>query len=498
MSFSSRHSADLSGQLTPFTNAHQLAVYIRIDPADASLAAVQHTAAMLVNMLARLQGVVKGISIDCPADVPLCGRITTFAGGEVPLDEALAYEVKEIGIVPLAEHADHIVINIGRQRCDGATLNIYGEGWWGGVFTEFISASGASSLPFGPYTAAAIATAEVFKLSRILPSKRIELRDVFFSTWSQRATTAPDTAGPNEIRADLTGSLLIGVGAVGCAFLHSLWAMNPTGTMAIADNDAKGIDDTNLNRYCIFGVSSVGERKASEAKKKLHDATFLIDASDTSFEKLYEHQPNRFELVISAVDNNDARAAIQDKYPAAILSASTSDLRAEILLCGPPGEGACLRCFNPPPRKPSDNELRADLSKLPEKIAAIVAELQISMQDASEWVESGRCSVTGSRMLELLQRDRSEPVQFAVPFASVMAGVLLAAETVKLLAGSGNSLGLISNRTSIQFHNLIVRENSRTFLARDPNCPKCSSGAGLEIWRSRSAKKLFVSPQSSH
>jgi molybdopterin/thiamine biosynthesis adenylyltransferase len=165
----------------------------------------------------------------------------------------------------------------------------------------------------------------------------------------------------------------------------------------IDNNDVKGIDDTNLNRYCIFGVGSIGKQKASEAKEKLPDATFLIHASDTSFEELYEHQPNRFKLVVSAVDNNDARAAIQDKYPATILSASTSDLRAELLRCGPPGKGACLRCFNPPPQKPSEDELRGNPLKLPEKIAAIVAELHISMHEAREWVESGRCSITGSR-----------------------------------------------------------------------------------------------------
>jgi molybdopterin/thiamine biosynthesis adenylyltransferase len=270
--------------------------------------------------------------------------------------------------------------------------------------------------------------------------------------------------------------------------------MSPTGTLVIADNDIKGIDATNLNRYSIFSVASVGKQKASEAKKMLHDATFSIQASDASFEDLYEQQPNRFPLVISAVDNNDARSAIQDKYPGAILSASTSNLRAELLHCGPPGDGACLRCFNPPPHRLSDNELRTNLSKLPEKIAAIVSKLNVSMEEAREWVESGKCSVTGSRMLDQLQREHSEPIQFAVPFASVMAGILLAGETVKLLARSGNCLGATANRTSIQFFNPMVRENSRTFLARDPNCPKCSSGASLAVWKSRSAKTAGVSP----
>jgi molybdopterin/thiamine biosynthesis adenylyltransferase len=492
MSFSSRHSADLNGQLTSFTDVHQQAVRIRIDRTDAGLAAVQHTAAMLVNMLSRLHGVVKGISIDCPAQVPLCGRITPLASRRLPLDEALADEVREIGVVPLAEYPDLIIVNVGRQRYEGARLNIYGEGWWGGVFTQSVPASGESSLPFGPYVAAAIATAEVFKLCRLLPSKRVELRDAFFSTWSHRAMTAPDTNGPNEIEADLTGSLLAGVGAVGCSFLHTLWTMNLSGTLVIADNDIKGIDDSNLNRYCLFGVPSIGKQKASEAKKQLYDATFLIQASDTSFEELYEGRPNRFELVISAVDNNDARGAIQDKYPATILSASTSDLRAELLCCGPPGEGACLRCFNPPVQKPSDDVLRANLLKLPERIATIADDLHISMQEARDWVESGKCSVTGSQMLELLQREHSEPIQFAVPFTSVMAGVLLAAEFVKMLAGFDTSFGTISNRASVQFFNLLARERARTFLARDPDCPKCASGVGLEVWQSRSARSPLM------
>ena len=485
MAFSSRHSDDLSGQLTPFADARQLAVRVHISDIEAPLAAVQHVASMLVNMLCRLEGVVKSISIDCPAHVPLAGRVTPLSPRGLLLDQALAHLCENIGVVPLGTGPSQVLIHIGRSAEPDAELNVYGEGWWGGIFTKSVAGTGESALPFGPYIAAAIATAELFKLARILPSKRTDRRDAFFSAWSHEASAIPDMRGPKEVAATLVSVGLAGVGAVGCAFLHTLWASDTVGTLEIADNDDRGVDDTNLNRYCLFGTGSIGEQKASGAKRILHDAGFRITASDKSFDALYNHLPNRFDLVISAVDGNEARAMIQDKYPPGILSASTSDLRVEVLRCGPPGEGACLRCFNPPPKKPSDEELRAKLSQTPAELAALVTELAISFDEAQELVESGKCSETGSQMLETLQRERTEPIQFAVPFTSVMAGTLLAAETIKRLAGGEESLGDRTNRASIQFFDPLARRNARTFLGRDPHCPKCANGPALGVWKHR-------------
>jgi len=483
--FSSRHSGDLGGRLTPFADAHQLAVRIHISEVDAPSAAAQHVASMLVNMLSRLEGVVKSVAIDCPTRVPLAGRVAPLSHRDEPLDQALVGMCKRIGVVPLGTSPSQILIHVGREAESGADLNVYGEAWWGGIFTHSVAGTGESALPFGPYIAAAIATGEIFKLARILPSKRTARRDVFFSAWSHIASALPDTGGPNEITSVLEKVGLAGVGAVGCAFLHALWAMDAVGTLEIADNDAHGVEDTNLNRYCLFGANSIGKQKAFEAQRILSDARFRINASDKSFDVLYDQQPNRFDLVVSAVDSNEARAMIQDKYPPVTLSASTLDLRAEVLRCGPPGEGACLRCFNPPPMKPSDEELRVSLSQMPAKLAAMVGELVVSSDEAREWVESGKCSETGSRMLEMLQRNHREPLQFAVPFVSVMAGTLLAAETIKQLAGGHGCLDGQTNRVSIQFFDPLARGNARTFLGRDHRCPKCADGPALQIWKTR-------------
>ena len=42
-------------------------------------------------------------------------------------------------------------------------------------------------------------------------------------------------------------------------------------------------------------------------------------------------------ILVSAVDTNRGREALQNRYPPRILSASTRDLRAEALRAGPPG-----------------------------------------------------------------------------------------------------------------------------------------------------------------
>ena len=70
-------------------------------------------------------------------------------------------------------------------------------------------------------------------------------------------------------------------------------------------------------------------------------------------------------LLISAVDTNRSRAQLQqDFWPARLLAASTRDLRAEVLRCGPPAEGRCLSCFNPPEVDVPDDVRREQLRDL--------------------------------------------------------------------------------------------------------------------------------------
>lgn len=72
----------------------------------------------------------------------------------------------------------------------------------------------------------------------------------------------------------------------------------------------------------------------------------------------FQDSPDIPTLLVAAVDTNRAREALQQRYPPRIISASTRDLRAEVLRVGPPGIGACLRCYNTPEPITADETLR--------------------------------------------------------------------------------------------------------------------------------------------
>ena len=80
---------------------------------------------------------------------------------------------------------------------------------------------------------------------------------------------------------------LAGVGAVGCALIHTLWACpGIQGKVILADNDPEGVDETNLNRYALFGLESVGHPKAKEAARIARDSPILWEPFDLGIEDI--------------------------------------------------------------------------------------------------------------------------------------------------------------------------------------------------------------------
>ena len=103
---SDRHEGDLGGRLEPFAKARQVAVTVVAAPGTAHLAAAQHTAWMLVNLLARAVGIVTIVRVTCPPLVPVADRVIPLASRDLPLREALVAGGQAIGAVPV-EAAGH-------------------------------------------------------------------------------------------------------------------------------------------------------------------------------------------------------------------------------------------------------------------------------------------------------------------------------------------------------------------------------------------------------
>ncbi len=463
---------------------------VEIPKAVAETAAAQHTAWMLINVLARFEGVVHRLGVRCPPGVKLSGQVVPLAGRDLDLATALVTGGNAIGVVPVEANLSlerTVVIGPGPGYAGRPDLFVIGSGWCGGISVNppGIDAQGDSStLPFGPYVAACIAAGELFKAARMRPGSYVAPQAAYYSCWNHLASETLNSDGPRALEIALDASL-VGVGAVGSAVMHTLWACSALrGTMVLVDNDAKGLDVSNLNRYSIFGKAAVGRQKATCAAEVLSDTTIRWLPHDIAIESFALTSPR----VVSAVDRNTARAAIQNQYPARIFSGSTLDLRAEVLRCGPPGVGACLRCFNEPERLPPDDELRAKLKAADKaELAALAESVGLTVAEANEWIATGRCGLAGERLLPLLRQSDGEPA-FAVAFVSVMSGVMLAAELLKDHLVHAAPLNEDRQRAVFQFFSPLARSNRAVAFLRDPRCPMCApKSAACGIWTHRYA-----------
>ena len=501
---SDRHESDLGGRFRPFTDTEVTAITVVISPNSAHLAPVQHTGWMLINLLARLEGVVESIGFVCPPGVALQGKIVPFAPAENDFRTAVLQGAKKIGIVtvvPDMMYNSILEVGIGidagsvglAQPISKRRLYVYGEGWWGGVSQEEIGGTGHSPLPFGPYTAACFAVAEVYKAARMNPDSYEPVRSVFYSTWLHQSGVTPPLGGPDTIGEIGLDVALAGVGAVGSTWVHALWACpGLSGSAVLADSDLAGVDRTNLNRYPLFGLSSVGKSKASEAVRVCGCGNENIEwvAFDGPFEELSDLPPR----IISAVDKNRARLTVQLRYPARLLSASTRNLRAEVLRCGPPGIGACLHCFNPVEAIPTDEEIRAHLAEMADEELTLIGEQAVVGKDElKNWIQNGRCGQASARLLPFLRQSgngngegNSGQPDFAVSFVSVMAGTLLAAETVKDYFAVDVPLNDDLSRAAMQFWTPTVHTSCATSYRRESGCTMCApSLPSVSIWNKR-------------
>lgn len=440
---------------------------------------------MLVNLLCRLKGIVSRVSIQCPKGIPLAARIVPFADPNLDLRDSLIAGGSEIGSASVDAdlELDYIFVIGTEHQVSGKQIFLWSNSWCGGISPIPFPAAepeNQSSIPVGPYLAACLAAGEVFKMARL--KGYTPCGSTFYSLWNHAVKEMPITDGPAQVKTTLN-LILAGVGAVGNAFLHTLWAFDGLdGKIVLTDNDEKGLDDTNLNRYVLFGAKSLGTQKATAAADLLRASPISWQAFNESFETTSDST----SFVVSAVDTNAARAAIQNRYASRIFSASTMDLRAEVMRCGPPGEGACLCCRNPISLPKSDAELRREADILsPSELNNLAEKIHISTDEASEWIKNGKCGTVGEALLPLLRIERDE-APFAVGFVSALAGTMLAAEVIKEHLNSNNSLSETKQRAVFQFQKPFARTNRAAEYKRDLTCAACDPNtAAVKIWKQR-------------
>ncbi len=220
---SDRHEDDLGGTLRPFGETRVQRVRVVLEPSTADLPAVQHTAWMLLNLIARMDGVVGHVGLVCPSGVPVRGRVVPLAQDHAHLEDALFAGARHIDAVPVERDFDGertFVVGPG-ANVDGA-VRVYGEGWCGAIADADLDRGFVSELPFGPYIAACLAAGELFKAARVRDNEPVSVAG--YSAWSLTGSSRPFSDGPSRLTDVVLDASLAGVGAVGCAAVHALWA----------------------------------------------------------------------------------------------------------------------------------------------------------------------------------------------------------------------------------------------------------------------------------
>ena len=493
---SDRHQGDLGGTLRKFDPIEAVVVRVTMSDATGHCSATQHAVWMTLNLLCRAEGVVSRIELNCPEGIAILPGVVPF-GRATDLRSRLVDAIREIDIVPIALADDNAVaereifINTIPEAMPRGSIMITGAGWWGGAAfatappTDWTQVDLQNPLPIGPYIAATLAVADVYLQIRD-PRAETGSRAYGWNAWTSRSEVGSQTPAKVPLGLDLSGVALAGVGAVGTAWMATLWATpGLSGAIAIVDSDQQGVSISNLNRGLLFRRRDIDLQKAdvaaaaAEGTLRWRPINGRFESSDT-----------RPSVLVSAVDTNTARDAIQSRYPARTLSGSTRDLRAETMVGGRPGDGACLRCYNPLEVKVSDAELRARVegegAGVHEELARDVG---ISSEELANRLETPGCDAISDRLLGQLRAqygDDTVPARFAVGFTSAMAGILLAGETLRLMVGDELAGISDSSRVTFQFRRPESSINGRRIYPRDAVCPKCDPAApSHEIWANR-------------
>lgn len=329
------------------------AVEIELETGVVATPAGQRLVALLVNVLARMKGVVGPIRITeedakvLPGTPLMPGR---FHDGLARLVESLNAPDSQFHARLAFEAVDDPVVRIGVGTSPGSADLIVGCDAWRALLGRYATRSDWTvANPVGPALAAVVVAVEAFKHivaanggsgATVLPA------DFMYSAYNygvdERAATGPDI--PTLRLAD---AAIIGCGAGGSGTAFVL-AMHPRITGAIDLIEPAAHKLSNLNRYLAATAADVHDERHKLASLVAHLAAVApsldLNLHPRSWEQLDDHP---WGNLVSAVDSIEGRWQIQSRSrpDATIIDLAVDDLLYSALRVTPGGR--CLFCKHP-------------------------------------------------------------------------------------------------------------------------------------------------------
>jgi hypothetical protein len=168
-------------------------------------------------------------------------------------------------------------------------------------------------------------------------------------------------------------TVLIGAGGIANGFLWALEGLPLTGRMVIVDY--KKVRAGNLNRCLLFDQEDERKPKAQVLAGKFGTRDLAVTSHEGLFKDYLRTLPEgKVRRVITTVDSRVARRGVQNKLPAEVLDASTTDISGIVVHSHrQPNSQACLSCIYG--HIPAENQQRLH----------IVESLGLEMSDVRDW-----------------------------------------------------------------------------------------------------------------
>jgi hypothetical protein len=489
-----RHDGTLDGKLQG--RPELVTVTLRTTRTFASTVGGQHLLWMLTNLLARQFGVIGTLRLSIP-DVPLHDSVALHCGGNALRDSLLmlghTLGRDQIAVEATSGDAPTDIVEVIIDNVEDGEWSGYGDGWRcatapSGSIEGHIPTSHS---PIGPYLAACFLAGEVFKSARELARERRRFEPTYFSAWT--ATTAANFAelqDGTESAIEVPLTYLAGAGAVLQAFAATISASTGIrGKFVVVDYDAIDKELTNLNRYCLALPADAEVPKVDLIARFLQKPRFDVFPANTSWEKYVaegssvwpdvraSEMDGYFNRIISAVDINDARHALQKVWPRLIYGASTLDMAVTVQRYDLRIGDECLMCSNPIQTWTIEGQAEALHSLSPEERRAAAIAAGADPDLVEEHLRNPKCGTLAEAEMHKFRGAGPDTQTWSVGFVSGAAGVLLAARFIHDLLDPSTE----ENAHRFSFERNVFR---RSFHKPNPQCDCNNVGRPLHnrIW----------------
>ena len=473
----------------------------------------QHLVWMLADLIARQFGVVAKIDLALPA-VPVFNECALFDTAERLLPSAIERSLRgvaagalEVERVNRLDGSLDFAVIVGHDPSQAPSarnrLGVLADGWaiFAGRPEDVPAHQPISRYPVGSYFAACIAAGEVFKRlhqmnegrGRFVERLEMSLWDYSTGNWSD----LPRGLIGSEV-AKVPALYLVGAGAVGEAVAAVLGTSPMVGHCTTIDPDKIDDEGTNLNRHILANINDLREWKADIVDRFLSRRGFSVHAFHGTWEQYVTGTSRgrqradvassearmRYDVVLSCVDKNNPRRAIQNVWPRVLFGGSTLDLGMLVAGYDMNSPYECLMCSNPPDDDvPSIDAIADELRRMsPEERAAVLHERNVDRAAIEEYLNRPRCDSLGEREL----RKFGESSRAALPsvgFVSVASGVVLASEFIKFAANG--TLCLPSEKGSalrFSFLNPVSRWWAKHLRRAECDCVERGAAAFRNLW----------------